>query len=303
MRSSHRWALWAILAVMVPAPWVFGTALAQPVPPGLPLIHEEEVTPEDSAVPAPSASPSEVPTPVPSALGSAGALVDGMIRIPGASFTMGSSDPKSPANERPRHLEVVASFWLDRTEVTVEAYRACVESHGCARPLKSSASCTYDLADAVAHHLPVSCVHWRDADVFCRSSGKRLPREAEWELAAKGKRGGRYPWGGNFGCFFATTLVGDATGRTCTKGPSPVGSHSQGVSPFGVMDLTGNVEEWTSDWYIENLANGAPAAAGASHVLRGGGWLSAPSMSKTTSRNWGSSIEAGPNIGFRCARD
>ena len=82
-----------------------------------------------------------------------------------------------------------------------------------------------------------------------------------------------------------------------------MGSHGQGVSPYGVMDLSGNVEEWTSDWYVENVTSGSPAAAGASHVLRGGGWLSAPSMSRATSRNWGSSMEAGPNVGFRCARD
>ena len=67
--------------------------------------------------------------------------------------------------------------------------------------------------------------------------------------------------------------------------------------------MAGNVEEWTSDWYVENLSNGVPAVAGASHVLRGGGWLSAPSASRTTARSWGSSLEAGPNIGFRCAKD
>ena len=289
--------LWMLVGGLIAAPWVLRTASAET--PG----REEEVSPEDSSSASAPPSAPEVPSAAPSAAGSAGPLVDGMIRIPGAGFTMGSADPKAPANERPRHAEVVASFWLDRTEVTVERYRTCVESHGCARPAKSSATCTYDQPDAVVHHLPVSCVHWREADAFCRAMGKRLPREAEWELAAKGKRGGRYPWGGGPGCFFAATLVGDATGRTCTKGPSPVGSHGQGVSPYGVMDLSGNVEEWTSDWYVENVTSGSPAAAGASHVLRGGGWLSAPSMSRATSRNWGSSMEAGPNVGFRCARD
>jgi formylglycine-generating enzyme required for sulfatase activity len=82
-----------------------------------------------------------------------------------------------------------------------------------------------------------------------------------------------------------------------------VGAHPAGASVFGVLDLTGNVEEWTSDWYVESLGPGPAPRAGAAHVLRGGGWLSAPAVSRTTSRNWGSALEAGPNVGFRCVRD
>ena len=75
-----------------------------------------------------------------------------------------------------------------------------------------------------------------------------------------------------------------------------------GASPFGIYDMSGNVEEWVADWYAETVSDLSPRA-GASHVLRGGGWLSAPSAAKTTSRNWGSSREMGPNVGFRCAKD
>jgi formylglycine-generating enzyme required for sulfatase activity len=200
------------------------------------------------------------------------------------------------------HAESVSPFWIDRTEVTVEAYRACVDKHVCDPPSHISATCTYDLGDPL---LPISCVHWRDADTYCRSVMKRLPRESEWEYAARGTSKSRFPWGGaGTNCALATTLLSDTTGRTCSnKRPSRVGAHPMGASPFGVMDLAGNVEEWTSDWYSESVAGGAAPAAGASHVLRGGGWLSSPSMSRTTSRNWGSSVEAGPNVGFRCVRD
>ncbi|WXB20275.1 formylglycine-generating enzyme family protein [Pendulispora albinea] len=215
---------------------------------------------------------------------------------------MGTADPLAPPNERPPHHETVAPFWIDKTEVTVEAYRACVNRHMCARPSSRSAQCTFDLDDP---NLPISCVTWKDADTYCRAVGKRLPREAEWEFAARGNFSVRYPWGGGWTyCALAATLVRESSSRTCTgQRPARVGTHPSGSSTFGVLDLTGNVEEWTADWYAEHVAEGASPRSGASHVLRGGGWLSSPLASRATSRNWGSSMEAGPNVGFRCAKD
>jgi formylglycine-generating enzyme required for sulfatase activity len=227
---------------------------------------------------------------------------DGMLLLPGGRFMMGSSDPKAPSNERPAHLETVGPFWIDRTEVTVGAYRACVEKHSCRTPERSSATCTYEMGDPL---LPISCVRFEDADTYCRLLGKRLPREVEWEFAARGTTNAVFPWGrGASNCAVAATLLHESTGRSCTgRKPSKVGVHPMGASTFGVLDLSGNVEEWTSDWYSESVAGGAAPSAGASHTLRGGGWLTPPSMSRTTSRNWGSSLEAGANVGFRCARD
>jgi formylglycine-generating enzyme required for sulfatase activity len=222
-----------------------------------------------------------------------------MFYLPGGPFTEGSK--VGAPNERPPHVVTVKPFWIDRTEVTVAAYRACVDKGTCVQPAKSSQSCTYDRNDP---RLPVSCVHWDDADRYCRAVGKRLPHESEWEYAARGTAPIRFPWGGTGGnCTAAVTLLHEATGKSCGgKGPMPVGTHPAGASPFGVLDLSGNVEEWTDDWYAE-LQSGSPPRSGASHVLRGGGWMSTPSMSRTTARNWGSSVEAGPNVGFRCARD
>jgi formylglycine-generating enzyme required for sulfatase activity len=228
-------------------------------------------------------------------------LQGGMLHLPGGRFTMGSSNPHAPANERPARSVSVDPFWIDRTEVTVGAYRTCVEAGACPRPARTSAACTFDGGDP---DLPVSCVHWRDADTYCRFAGKRLPTEREWEYAARGQLAAPFPWGGAApACSNGVTLISDQSGRSCAIHPSKVGTHPGGLSIFGAADMSGNVEEWTADWYIESLGPGPAPRSGAAHVLRGGGWLSPPSMSRTTSRNWGSALEAGPNVGLRCAKD
>ncbi|HXN32572.1 MAG TPA: SUMF1/EgtB/PvdO family nonheme iron enzyme [Polyangiaceae bacterium] len=225
---------------------------------------------------------------------------DGMLRLPGGRFTMGSANPHAPPNERPARTLSVAPFWIDRTEVTVGAYRTCVDSGACVRPARTSAACTFDAGDP---DLPVSCVHWRDADAYCRFAGKRLPAEREWEYAARGPNATPFPWGATPACTNGVTLISEQSGKSCGLRPSRVGTHPGGASIFGAVDMSGNVEEWTADWYVESLGPGPAPRSGAAHVLRGGGWLSPPSMSRTTSRNWGSALEAGPNVGLRCAKD
>jgi formylglycine-generating enzyme required for sulfatase activity len=226
---------------------------------------------------------------------------DGMVRIPGGRFTMGTTEKAAQPNERPARVVTTPPFWIDKTEVSVAAYKTCVDRGACPRPVKSSQFCTYDGPDP---QLPVSCVPWASAQSYCTGVGKRLPREVEWELAARGPLPSRYPWGGaSTSCGMAATLASEGSARACSgKHPYKVGTHGQNASPFGVLDMAGNVEEWTADWYAETISEASPRA-GSSHVLRGGGWLSTPSQARTTSRNWGSVLEAGPNVGFRCARD
>jgi formylglycine-generating enzyme required for sulfatase activity len=262
----------------------------------------DDGTEEDDVPSATSSGSAEAPPPKP--VGPTHGVVqkDGMVWVTGGRFTMGASDLKAAPNERPAHDATVGSFWIDRTEVTVGAYRACVGAHKCEAPPRSATTCTYEMGDET---LPVSCVRWQDADVYCRAQSKRLPTEVEWELAARGGGAFKYPWGmSSSSCLNAATLLHDNTGRSCTgRRPAHVGAYAMNVSPFGAVDMAGNVEEWTSDWYVEHVASGARPTSGASHVLRGGGWLSRPADSRTSSRNWGSSVEAGPNVGFRCAKD
>ena len=264
-------------------------------PPAAPPAPVSEADVDDDH-PAPK-EPKEKPAPY---VRAPAVLKDGMLRIPGGRFTMGSSDKNAPPNERPARNVEVPPFWIDRTEVTVGAYRACVERGACVKTPHSSPLCTYDLGDP---QLPIACVPWTSANTFCHAQGKRLPREMEWENAARGTLPIKYPWGGAPGCGIAAMLAGETTNRACSgKRPSKVGAHLGGASPYGVLDMSGNVEEWVADWYADTVTDFSPRS-GSSHVLRGGGWLSLPSLGKTTSRNWGSVREAGPNVGFRCAKD
>lgn len=284
-----------------PASTPAATAMATDEKPAAATPHVEGEGEEGDHAPTPPTPPAPTPPKGPGYVRLAAVIKDGMVRVPASKFTMGSSDKNAPPNERPARVIGVPTFWIDRTEVTVGAYRACVDAAKCERPARSSTTCTYDLGDAL---LPVSCVSWEMAKTFCTANGKRLPREVEWELAARGATPVRYPWGGQgTSCGTSVTLVHDGTQRSCgRKGPTRVATHLGGVSPFGALDMSGNVEEWVADWYGESTSDLSPRA-GASHVLRGGGWLTIPSLAKTTSRNWGSVREAGPNVGFRCGRD
>jgi formylglycine-generating enzyme required for sulfatase activity len=231
---------------------------------------------------------------------------DGMLLLPGGKFVMGSADPKSQPYERPAHAMKIAAFWLDRTEVTVRDYRTCVDAHVCSAPQLTSAQCTYPMSDA---NLPVTCVRFAQAQEYCRFRTRRLPHEAEWEFAARGTQNLKFPWGPNAPmCGFAATVGSETTGKTCTPGrPAPVGSYLAGAGPFGVLDLAGNVEEWTDDVFrgaIPSTGSAPAVVVGAeNHVLRGGSWMMPPRFARTTSRNWGSATEAGPGVGIRCARD
>ncbi len=161
-----------------------------------------------------------------------------MLLVPGGTFTMGT-ESGGEGDERPAHPVTVASFWLDRTEVTQRAYDACVEAKACPPP---DAGILGSFAGLFrGPNKPAIGVSWFAARDYCNWKGKRLPREAEYERAVRGDDGRRYPWGSEAPTRERTVFETNAT--------EDVGTHPAGRGPYGHDDLAGNVWEWLEDDY------------------------------------------------------
>ncbi len=165
-----------------------------------------------------------------------------MLLVPGGTFTMGL-DKGGQLDEAPAHQVTLAPFFLDITEVTNEAYNACVAKGTCRGHDKDSAAVNKlgKDSDYRRPQQPISAVSWDDAKTFCASLGKRLPREAEWERAARGDDGRMFPWG-NQKATRELAVFGEAH-------TANVGSREKGKGPYGHLDLAGNVWEWVEDYY------------------------------------------------------
>jgi formylglycine-generating enzyme required for sulfatase activity len=216
-----------------------------------------------------------------------------MVAVAGGEFLMGSDAPDSNADERPSARIMVSDFLIDRVEVTNRRYRTCAEAGACSPPLGPA------YGDATKLDHPVSLVSWRQARAYCRWAGKRLPTEAEWEKAARGTDGRRYPWGEVFEP--ARLNAG------YSRGAVAVGSFSDGASPYGALDMAGNVWEWTSSLYRPYPYDGAdgredPEARGA-RVNRGGSWYYDATYVRAAYRATADhQYRRVADLGFRCAR-
>ncbi len=184
---------------------------------------------------------------------------EGMLFVPAGSFTMGG-DSGGEDDERPAHQVTLGAFWLDRTEVTNEAYAACVAAKACGPSNTHIASSTHAGPDTLFSRpkQPVNGVTWNDGRTFCAWKGKRLPREAEFEKACRSDDGRRFPWG-NEPATRERTVFGRAYGA---EGTDDVGSHPTGRGPYGHDDLAGNVWEWIEDEYDPIAYTRAGAAKG-----------------------------------------
>jgi serine/threonine protein kinase/formylglycine-generating enzyme required for sulfatase activity len=242
--------------------------------------------------PTPTPLPTDTPTPVPPTDTPTPSAKPTMVYVPAGEFIMGSDEGDS--HERPVHTVHLDAFYVDKYEVTNAQYRACVEAGACDTPKNTT---YYDNADYAQH--PVVYVTWDDADAYCRWAGKRLPTEAEWEKAARGTDGRTYPWGEGIDCEHAQY-------SGCPGDILPVGSKPAGASPYGALDMAGNVYEWVADWYGEYYSQ-SPARnppgpdSGTMKVVRGGAWLVTQWNARCAYRGWYGYRD--DHVGFRCAKD
>ena len=252
------------------------------------------------------------------------------VRLEGGTFTAGTStDAVALDNERPAHRVDVAPFWLDTTPVTNAAFAAFVADGGYRTPsLWSDAGWAWRTAAGLERPQtwtadgaqdrfgwveerpgdgPVQHVCWYEADAYARWAGRRLPTEAEWELAASNGGTTRWPWGDDE----PTSEHAALWSSPSTFGPGRVATHPAGANRAGVHDLIGGVWEWTSSdfgaypgfvaWPYREYSE---VFFGPEYkVLRGGSWATHPSAMRATFRNWDYPIRRQIFAGFRCARD
>ncbi|GEM_PF-2309138 len=291
---------------------------------GLITLHRAEGQPVVSAPGAASPTPvaQASASPAPPVTVEAGTVMlsisDGrpMAFIPAGSFWMGAaeSDAEADADEKPQHEVQLDAYWLDQYEVTNEEYEQCVADGMCYEPEALDINgFAYEFARAITD-APVVNVSWYSASDYCAWAGKRLPTEAEWERAARGDDGRRYPWGDDPDAFQRAWYggifdVNDPSVQDDFSRPAPVGSFPEGVSPFGVFDLAGNVWEWVLDWYAPDTysqpgqENPTGPEAGSIRIVRGGSWTT-PSLSlRATYREARMPSGAWIDVGFRCAMD
>ena len=248
-----------------------------------------------------------------------------MVYVPAGQFPMGSQF--GLIDEKPVHLVQLDAFWLDRTEVTNEMYRRCVQAEKCDEP-----SNLLDYNNPQYSNYPVVFVSWTNAVTYCSSVNRRLPTEAEWEKAAAWNpvRNEKlvYPWGNEYDCSkgnFDDELQLDASlmqdgsvncdGYTLT---APVGSFPEGASPYGALDMGGNVWEWVHDAFIgvdpfsPNTQNyyaisrfknpmGVPPTSTGYRGLRGGSWNWTYGYGRSAYRLGIGKDDTYDGVGFRCA--
>lgn len=262
------------------------------------------VFPTETFIP-PTPLPSDIPTPtaIPFNIETNPKDNAEMILVDSGEFLMGSdqaTDPYFWGAEGPSHIVFLDSYYIYRKEVTIAMYQACVDEKACPKPSQIYSETREDyFTNSQYANYPVIYVSWVGAHSYCQWAGAKLPTEAQWEKAARGIDGRMFPWGNELP---APSLLNYNASDT-----AEVGSFPLGVSPFGALDMAGNVLEWVNDRFqsgyydVSPLENPIGPAGGNRRVIRGGAWEHSDfSTLRTVAR--ASLVESytGNNIGFRC---
>ncbi len=205
-----------------------------------------------------------------------------MVTVAAGEFEMGCrpSDGVYCLPGTTPHKVYLDSFRIDKYMVTFNRYQACIDSGECTEPYMGGA-CNYGMSWAGDH--PANCITYQQAEAVCNFEGKRLPTEAEWAKAARGPDSFLFPWGNHPAPSCERVVMnekrGSEIGPGCGAGTTrPVGSRPDGASPYGALDMAGNLFEWTSDWYSETYFSNSPYRNpegpdyGEAKVLRGSAW-------------------------------
>ena len=253
-------------------------------------------TPVPTETPTPVPTATQVPRPISAEIGRVirwNADDSLMAAVPAVSFTMGMDHTFNfdMNGILPSHRVSMDAFWIDRTEVTQAQYARCV-SEGACQPIERIAD------EWIRDEYPIMNVRWTDAQAYCAWAGKRLPSEAEWELAARGTDARLYPWGN------ISLNVG-----TLPNTVHEAGGDGRDLSPYGVLDMAGNVSEWVNDFYSDTrlISEGSEPVnpigpiSGNMHTVKGGSFLSDdPESSRFVFSRFGAAPDLAQNFGFRC---
>lgn len=273
----------------------------------IPLFAGDKAAVEDSPTAVPTQIPVQtatlfVPTVTSAPLSQApNEIVDDrgvtMMLVPAGEFLMGSNHGE--IDEQPVHKVYLASFYMDKYEVTNAQYRVCVSVKACNPP----GDVTYYQNAGYSDH-PVTFVDWYMAEAYCSWRDARLPTEAEWEKAARGSTDVMYPWGDAIDCSYANYR---GVNGYCVGDSSPVGGYEIGKSVFGIYDLAGNALEWVSSAYADYPYDPNDGREGLNissmRVIRGGSWNNRGIEVRATVRAWAIPSRAEFDFGFRCAKD
>ena len=211
-------------------------------------------------------------------------------------------------DEKPGGMVTLRQFWIDQTEVTTKQYEQCVTEGEC-RPAKGGRHCNTGKGSRARH--PINCVTWHQASAYCKWAGGRLPTEAEWEKSARGPAGRFHTWPHLALSCDQLVWAGPKLGRGCgQKSTWAVGSKPAGTSPYGAVDMLGNVWEWVDDAYDAGFYAGGgstdPHNTDESNmgVMRGGGWGDDKAEDVNATRRFKFfRLNQSEGIGFRCAGD